>query len=128
MQIMILRIDHHSGVPAYKQLVDQVLFQISSGQLKAGDEMPSTRSLSVKLDLNPMTISKAYSQLQREGALERRKGKPLLVKALEEADQESNKLEQMKRSLASSVSVAKQLGVSKTEAARIFRELFDENI
>ena len=46
---LLLVIDHHSGVPAYRQIMDQVKFQIASGVLTAGEELPSTRSLSTEL-------------------------------------------------------------------------------
>ena len=123
---MLLKIDHHSGVPAYKQLMDQIRFQISGGLLQPGDELPSTRALSAELELNPMTISKAYGLLQHEGTLEGKKGRALRVNSVDPSALESNKADQLKRLLAPSVNAAKQLGLSKTEAARIFRELFDE--
>ena len=124
---MFLQIDHHSGVPAYKQLIDQIRFQISSGSLNPGDEMPSTRILSARLELNPMTISKAYGILQSEGVLERqKKGKPLRVSAVDEKDIEANKDEQLRRALSPVVKAARQLGFSKTEAAKIFKEVFDQ--
>ena len=122
----MLKIDHHSGVPAYKQLMEQIRFQIGSGLLKAGDEMPSTRELSAKLGLNPMTISKAFSLLQHEGVLERQKGKPVRVKEIEGAVLEEKREEQVKRALAPGVRAARQLGISKTEAARLLKELFDD--
>ena len=64
---MILVVDPHSGFPVYRQIVDQVRLQVSSGALAPGDELPSTRSLSTQLGVNPMTISKAYALLEGEG-------------------------------------------------------------
>ena len=79
---MLIVVDPHSGVPVYRQLMDQIKFHIASGILKPGDELPSTRSLSAELGVNPMTISKAYSFLEREDVVERRPGRPLVVKAI----------------------------------------------
>ena len=77
---MLIVVDPHSGVPVYRQVMDQIKFHIASGILRAGDELPSTRSLSAELGVNPMTISKAYSYLERDEVVERRPGRPLVVK------------------------------------------------
>ena len=122
---MLLVIDHHNGVPAYRQIVDQVRLQIASGVLKPDDELPSTRALSAELALNPMTISKAYSLLEHDGVLERRRGQTLVVRARHADDIETQKLDQLRRHLASPATVARQLGISSAQAARIFRELLD---
>lgn len=122
---MLLVIDHHNGIPAYRQIMDQVRLQIASGVLKSDDELPSTRALSAELSLNPMTISKAYSLLEHDGVLERRRGQTLVVRALHADDVETNKLDQLRRSLAAPVSVARQLGISPAQATKIFRELLD---
>ncbi|MGD8818260.1 MAG: GntR family transcriptional regulator, partial [Acidobacteriota bacterium] len=77
---MILTIDPHSGVPAYRQIIDQVRFHVTSGLLQPGDEIPSTRALSKELGVNPMTVSKAFTLLEEEGVLERRPGLPHVVR------------------------------------------------
>jgi GntR family transcriptional regulator len=122
---MLLVIDHHNGIPAYRQIVDQVRLQIASGVLKPDDELPSTRALSAELSLNPMTISKAYSLLEHDGVLERRRGQTLVVRALHADDVQTHKLDQLRQSLASPVSIARQLGISPAQATKIFRELLD---
>src|SRR5688572_2792665 len=122
---MLLLIDHHSGVPAYRQIVEQIRLQIASGVLKPNDELPSTRALSAQLSLNPMTISKAYSLLEHDGVLERRRGQTLVVRALHEDDAQTRKVDQLRQSLAAAVSVARQLGIPPAQAARIFREQLD---
>ena len=123
---MLLVIDHHNGVPAYRQIVDQIRLQIASGVLKPGREMPSTRALSAELSLNPMTISKAYSLLEHDGVLERRRGQTLTVRALHEDDVERHKLDQLRRSLAAPAAVARQLGISPPQATKLFREILDQ--
>ena len=78
---MLITIDVHSGVPAYRQLVDQIRLHVATGRLQPGAEIPSTRALSAELGLNPMTISRAYALLEDEGVLERRPGLSLVVRA-----------------------------------------------
>src|SRR5688572_32669499 len=123
---MLLLIDHHSGVPAYRQIVEQIRLQIASGVLKPNDELPSTRALSAQLSLNPMTISKPYSLLEHDGVLERRRGQTLVVRARHEDDLELQKLDQLRRHLASPAGIARQLGISPAQAVKIFRELLDD--
>jgi GntR family transcriptional regulator len=93
--------------------------------LAAGEEMASTRALSSELTLNPMTISKAYSLLEREGVLDRRRGQTLVVRAISAADLEANKLEPLRQHLAAAVVMARQLNLSREQALRLFRETFD---
>jgi len=122
---MMIVVDPSSGVPVFRQVMDQVRFHIASGLLAAGDELPPTRSLSAELGVNPMTISKAYNLLERDGVLERRPGRPLVVKAFEPAELELEKLDRLRASLADAVRAAKQLGVDPEEAIRVFRDLLD---
>ena len=120
---MLIVVDPHSGVPVYRQLMDQIKFHIASGVLGPGEELPSTRVLSAELGVNPMTISKAYSFLEKEDVIERRPGRPLIVKAVEAPDLETRRTEQVRQSLAGSVTVVRQLGVEAEDAVRLFEEL-----
>jgi len=123
---MLLLIDHHSGVPAYRQLMEQIRRQIASDLLRPGAELPSTRALSAELSLNPMTISKAYNLLERDGVLERRRGQTLTVRAMHEDDVQTHKIDQLRQSLANPASIARQFGISPPQAAKIFRELLNQ--
>ena len=68
-----------SPEPIYRQLVEQVRRLSAGGQLRPGDEMPSVREIAQALALNPMTVSKAYSLLEMEGVLARRRGLGMVV-------------------------------------------------
>ena len=68
-----------SGIPIYRQLLEQVRRMVASGQLAPGAELPSVRELALKHAVNPMTVSKAYSLLEAEGLLERNRGRPMTV-------------------------------------------------
>lgn len=123
---MLIVVDPHSGVPVYRQLMEQVKFHIASGLLKPGEELPSTRALSAQLGVNPMTISKAYSYLEREAVIERRPGRPLVVKSLDSDQMRNQKIDQLRENLASAVTMVRQLGIEHDEAVRLFRRLLDE--
>jgi GntR family transcriptional regulator len=124
---LLIVVDPHSGVPVYRQLMDQVKFHVASGLLAPGDELPSTRALSAQLGVNPMTISKAYSFLERDQVVERRPGRPLVVKQIEGELIRDRKGEQLRESLASTVTMVKQLGIDRDEAIAIFSDLLRDD-
>src|SRR5579863_6448268 len=64
------RLDLHSGVPVYRQVIDQVRGGIASGALSAGDQLPTVRQLAVDLQINPNTVVRAYRELELGGLLE----------------------------------------------------------
>jgi GntR family transcriptional regulator len=121
---MLLHIDPHSGVPIYRQLQDQIRMAIVSGVWREGDEVPTTRALSEQLGVNPMTISKVYSILEREGWFEYRRGKPLLVRRREEADGNAGDLRDLLRNLLRPVAQqVKQLGIPEEIALKEWEQL-----
>jgi GntR family transcriptional regulator len=67
-------IDLHSGMPVYRQLIDQVRSGIASGSLIAGDQLPTVRQLAVDLAINPNTVMRAYRELELGGLLETHQG------------------------------------------------------
>lgn len=71
-----------SGVPIYRQLMDQLRALVASGRLRPGDLVPSVRQLGEALSVNMMTVSKAYAKLEAEGVLERDRGVGMRVKAM----------------------------------------------
>jgi GntR family transcriptional regulator len=69
-----LRLDLHSGVPVYRQIIDQVRGGMSAGTLAAGDQLPTVRQLAVDLAINPNTVLRAYRELELGGMLETHQG------------------------------------------------------
>jgi GntR family transcriptional regulator len=68
------RLDAASGVPFYRQVIDQILAGIATGTLKPGDRIPTVRSLAVDLAVNPNTIARAYKELEIRGVLATQQG------------------------------------------------------
>ena len=66
---MKLEIDGKSGVPFYRQIIDQVQFAIANNSLATGDRLPTVRQLAVDLKINPNTVSRAYQELEIRGVL-----------------------------------------------------------
>ena len=123
---MILVVDPHSGIPVYRQIVEQIRFSVTSGLLEPGDEIPSTRSLSAKLSVNPMTVSKAFGLLEEDGVLERRPGRPHVVRERRGSAVRKTKLKQLEQALRPVATKARQLGLDPEEALQVFDRLLED--
>ncbi len=124
---MVIRVDPNSGIPVYRQIVDQIWFQVGSGLLAPGTELPSTRALSRKLGVNPMTVSKSYAVLEDEGVLDRRPGLTLIVAALSPSKREHTAMQQLRATLEPAATIASQLGVPARQAGSLFREMVEKS-
>lgn len=76
---MKFAIDARSGVPLYRQIIEQVKFAIASGTLGPGEQLPTVRQLAVDLSINPNTVIRAYRELEIEGVLETHQGSGTFV-------------------------------------------------
>lgn len=68
------RLDLRSGVPVYRQIIDQVVGGIAAGTLAVGDQLPTVRQAAVDLSINPNTVVRAYRELEIRGVLETQQG------------------------------------------------------
>jgi len=68
------RLDPSTGVPAYRQIIDQVTLSIATGALKGGDQLPTVRQVAVDLAINPNTVVRAYRELEIKGTLTTQQG------------------------------------------------------
>ena len=110
---MIIRIDELSDIPIYLQLRNQIVMGISSGELKAGEKLPTVRDLALEMGINTMTVSKAYQLLKTEGYImtDRKNGARIRTEIKKEASvSDANKTE-----LRRIVSEARISGVEKQE-------------
>ena len=120
---MLFYVDPQSGVPVFRQLMDQVKLHIATGGLAPGDELPSIRKLAIPLGVNPMTISKAYNLLVHDGVLERRPGLPLVVAEVPAAELAESRQEQLATALRPVVGLVRQLAMPADEAVALFADL-----
>ena len=74
-----IQLDIKSGVPFYRQIIDQVKSAIATGRLDAGDRLPTVRQLAVDLSVNPNTVSRAYTELELTGLVETQMGSGTFV-------------------------------------------------
>lgn len=107
--------------PIYRQVIEQVQRLIASGQLRAGADLPSVRAVAERHAVNPMTISKAYSLLEAQGLLERRRGVGMVVaETAAPRRTASQRLALLEPALHAAAQQAQQLGVNGSQALRAF--------
>lgn len=124
-----VHINTGSPEPIYRQLVEQVKRRVAAGQLKAGDEIPSVRELAQALAVHPMTISKAYSLLEADGVLERRRGLSMVVAAQHrKAQPAADRGALLRPTLEKAAAEARQLELSKAQALQLFKNILDEQV
>ncbi len=116
-----------SAEPIYRQLMEQVRRHVVAGRLAAGDELPSVRELAQALAVNPMTVSKAYSGLEAEGVLQRRRGQAMAVAAAHGQPQAAaDRAALLRPTLRRAAAEAHQLQLSKAQALALFEALLDQ--
>lgn len=108
--------------PIYRQIVEQVRRQMAGGQLRPGAELPSVRALAQQHAINPMTVSKAYSLLEAEGLLERRRGMGMVVADHSGQSDQAQLQDLLRPSLQAAAQQARQLGLSAQAALAQFEE------
>ena len=119
---LLFQMDAHSGVPVYRQLMDQIKYYVASGTLAPGDQLPSIRELAQSLTVNPTTIVKAFNELAHETVIELRHGKGAFI-APHAAGIPTKEQEKAVRRLARQLAVeASQMGLSRHRLLRIVEE------
>ncbi len=118
-----------SGIPIYRQIIEQVRWMTASDQLRPGDELPSVRELALEHAVNAMTISKAYSLLEAEGILTRQRGKPMTVSAeLGRRESKAARVRRLESLIEPLVTAAGQLQLDKNDVlAAVSAALEKEN-
>jgi GntR family transcriptional regulator len=113
-----------SGEPIYRQLVDQIRRMVASGQLRAGDELPSVRDVAQALAVNPMTVSKSYSLAEAAGILERRRGQGMFVAARHGEPQDLDaRIALLRPALERAAEQARQLEIDHKLAVSLFKNI-----
>lgn len=70
----LFRLDPRTGVPVYRQIIDQIMVGIAAGALSTGQQLPTVRQLAVDLSVNPNTVARAYRELEIRGVLTTQQG------------------------------------------------------
>lgn len=115
-----------AAMPLYRQMVEQVTHAVAAGVLRVGDELPSVRTVAHDYVVNPMTVSKAYSLLELQGLVERRRGVGMIVREATPAAL-PERLVQLHPALEHAASVSRQLGITPEAAIVAFQQVLAAN-
>lgn len=114
---MIFHLNHSSGIPVYLQLMQQIRHGVETGALRAGERLPTIRSLAEELVVNPNTVVRAYRELQHEGIVELRQGSGAYIgRSVVERGQIMTKAGKL---IGSAIERLTALGLSEEEIRRI---------
>jgi GntR family transcriptional regulator len=116
------RLDQHSGVPVYRQLIDQIQGGIASGALAAGAQLPTVRQVAVDLAINPNTVMRAYRELEIRGVIDTQQGTGTFVserKPKRDDGEHERKLDQLAGEVAARAGAA---GFTIQEVLEALRE------
>ena len=116
-------LDYSSGVPVYRQIIDQIIFGIASGQLKLGEQLPTVRALAVELKVNLNTVSKAYKELEIRNILETQQGTGTFINKTEKVIAEKEREDKLKEICVQFSSVAFSYGFTLDEVVRELKDI-----
>ncbi|MGA8430120.1 MAG: GntR family transcriptional regulator [Candidatus Sulfotelmatobacter sp.] len=116
----------HSGVPVYRQLIDQVRSGVASGSLIAGDQLPTVRQLAVDLAINPNTVLKAYRELELGGLLETHQGTGTFISQKKPNGNKADRARQLTQMAGDCAARAGAAGFTVEELLESLRELLPQ--
>lgn len=117
------RLDLKSGVPVYRQLVDQMLVGVASGALIAGDQLPTVRQLAVDLSINPNTVVRAYKELEIRGMLSTQQGTGTFVTSKKVKQDDAQRQRRLSQAVGEFVARAGADGFTVDEIVQRLHEL-----
>jgi GntR family transcriptional regulator len=120
-----MKIYQNSNEPIYKQIASQLREQILSGQLKAGEPLPSIRVLAQNLKISVITTMKAYEELSAEGLVTATKGKGYFVNSQDEKMLAEQHMRQLEESLMEAINSARIAGLDVDEVCETLRTLWE---
>jgi GntR family transcriptional regulator len=120
------RLDPASGVPLYRQVIDQVLLAVADGRLKPGAQLPTVRSLAVDLCVNLNTIARAYREMEIRGIVETQQGTGTFVAHRKAEKKTAERRKALERLVDQFLTTATAQGFTPEEFAEALLERTEE--
>ncbi|HAH23926.1 MAG TPA: GntR family transcriptional regulator [Prolixibacteraceae bacterium] len=108
-------LDQKTGIPYYRQIIDQIRFGIASGKLAVGEQLPTVRALAVELKVNLNTIAKAYKELEIQNILETQQGTGTFINSTENKMFESERHQKLQSIIRDFTTVSLSYGFTIDE-------------
>ena len=124
---MDIIISNSTGEPIYEQIVKQIKTQIMTGELKAGDALPSMRALAQALRISVITTKRAYEELERDGFIESYTGKGSFVKGQNAELLKEEYLKKVEEHLTEACDAAKRCNMSFEELSEVLEMIYGGN-
>lgn len=121
---MLQKVNLHSDVPVFAQLVNEVRFAIASGRLQPGDRLPAVRGVAESLEINPNTVAKAYRDLEITGLVSTRRGLGVFIREGVAAKCRTACYLDTARKLHEAVAEARASGMQEDDILNITRKCF----
>lgn len=119
------RLDEHSGVPVYRQLIDQVLGAVATGALRTGDQLPTVRQVAVDLAINPNTVLRAYREMEIRGLVDTQQGAGTFIAEQRDGLPREERERQLAQLAVEAVARAGALGFTAQDVIERLRDLCD---
>jgi len=123
---VIFEINPNSGVPIYRQIVEQVMAMVAGGLLRPGDLLPSVRQVARDAAVNSMTVSKAYSRLETGGIVRRVRGTGMEVLSLPTNGTIDDRKQKFRESIEPAMQRARQLGLNQKQIREVIAALLQD--
>jgi len=117
------RLDGHSGVPVYRQLIDQVQGAIASGVLRPGSQLPTVRLVAVELAINPNTVMRAYREMEIRGILDTQQGTGTFIADRQAEPSQEERERKLTQLVSEFVSRAGSAGLTVSELIDALKQL-----
>jgi GntR family transcriptional regulator len=124
---IFIRIEPSSSVPIYRQIIDQIKYQVVTGRLTEGDKVPSVRELAGRLAVNQNTILKVYNELCRQNVLKIERGDGTYVSSSKQSISAAERKKAVASVLREAATLAVQLELPIEQAGELLRKEY-ENI
>lgn len=124
---MEIFINNHASVPIYEQISSQIKALIMSGELKAGEALPSIRGLAKSLHISVLTVQKAYDTLQSDGFIETTAGKGCFVSAQNQDFYLEEQQKRIEEHLTEAIEIAKVSGIKLDQLQSLLSLLYEED-
>lgn len=124
---MELFINNHASKPIYEQIADQLKALIMSGELKAGEAIPSIRAMAKSLHISVLTVQKAYDSLQADGFIEASAGKGCFVSAQNQDFYLEEQQKKIEEHFTEAIGIARCSGISLDKLTRLLTLLYEED-